>query len=114
MTVLIGTEHSLEILANSIHPKRIEVTYNPIDTDLFQLKEKKLFDSISVFLDSELLVRQLTGKYRVKDKDLKPLYERIKKLAGEFEEIKFSHVRREENKEADKLVNKELDKHSRY
>ena len=68
----------------------------------------------SCFLDSELVVKQLNGQYRVKDKDLKPLYERIKKLAGEFEEIKFSHVRREENKEADKLVNKELDKHSRY
>ena len=74
--------------------------------ELLRMGAKK----ISCFLDSELVVKQLNGQYRVKDKDLRPLYEKILKLADEFEEVKFSHIRRERNKEADKLVNEKLDK----
>lgn len=77
--------------------------------ELLRMNVKK----ISCFLDSELVVKQLNGQYRVKDKDLRLPYEKILKLAGEFKEIKFSHIRREKNKEADKLVNEELDKHFR-
>lgn len=73
-------------------------------------KEKKLFDSISVFLDSELLVRQLTGKYRVKDKDLIPLFAEVQSFILRLAlPIEFNHIRREQNKEADSLVNKALD-----
>lgn len=66
--------------------------------------------NVEVYLDSELVVNQLNGKYRVKNKDLKILFEEAKKLADKFESIFFRHTLREGNKEADKLVNQAIDK----
>ena len=59
--------------------------------------------------DSELLVQQMQGRYRVKSPDLKPLHERALKLAREFEFFEIAHVPREKNREADHLVNAALD-----
>jgi ribonuclease HI len=59
--------------------------------------------------DSELLVRQMQGRYKVKSPDLKPLYERAAKLARQFEYFVIEHVRRESNREADALANLALD-----
>ena len=60
-------------------------------------------------LDSELLVKQLRKEYRVKHKDLAPLFVKAWNLAGSFARISFYHVPREENKEADACVNEALD-----
>jgi ribonuclease HI len=59
--------------------------------------------------DSELLVRQMQGRYKVKSPDLKPLYERASKFARQFEYFVVEHVRRESNREADALANLALD-----
>lgn len=59
--------------------------------------------------DSELLVRQMEGRYRVKSPDLRPLHERAVKLARAFEAFEIAHVPREKNREADRLVNEALD-----
>jgi len=59
--------------------------------------------------DSELLVRQIQGHYRVKSPDLKPLHERALKLSRGFEFFEIAHVPREKNREADRLVNAALD-----
>ena len=59
--------------------------------------------------DSELLVRQVQGHYRVKSLDLKPLHERALKLSRGFEFFEIAHVPREKNREADRLVNAALD-----
>lgn len=67
---------------------------------------------IEVFLDSELVVNQINGKYRVKNEGLKPLYQQALALISKFDKIYFSHTLREGNKLADKLVNKTLDLHS--
>jgi ribonuclease HI len=64
---------------------------------------------VQVFMDSELVVKQLDGQYRVKNAELKPIYEKVKGLSGGFENITFSHVPRERNQVADELVNKALD-----
>lgn len=64
---------------------------------------------LECFLDSELVVKQLKGEYRVKDQDLKPHFEAIKKLAAGLTSISYTHVKRDKNKEADKLVNQALD-----
>jgi ribonuclease HI len=61
-------------------------------------------------LDSELLVRQLEGSYRVKQPHLRPYFERAKALLFEYEDVDIAHVRREENTEADALVNAALDR----
>lgn len=60
-------------------------------------------------LDSELVVKQLAGQYKVKNPGLRPLYEEIRDLRARFPHLTLKHVRREENKEADRLVNEALD-----
>jgi ribonuclease HI len=59
--------------------------------------------------DSQLLINQLTGVYKVKAVHLLPLYRRIKQLASDFERIRFEHVPRERNTEADRLANEGVD-----
>jgi len=63
--------------------------------------------------DSELLVRQMQGRYKVKSSDLKPLYERALKLSRGFSYFAIEHVPREQNSEADALGNRALDETSR-
>jgi GxxExxY protein len=62
-----------------------------------------------VFSDSELLVRQLQGRYKVKSPELKVLYEKARHLIARLEAFSIEHVRREQNREADRLVNQALD-----
>lgn len=62
--------------------------------------------------DSELLVRQMQGRYKVKSPDLRPLFERAQKLARGFAHFAVEHVPRELNRDADELANIALDKTS--
>jgi ribonuclease HI len=55
--------------------------------------------------DSELMVKQLNGLYRVKKEELKPLYLEVKRLAGSLDSFKIVSIPREKNREADKLAN---------
>jgi ribonuclease HI len=64
---------------------------------------------VDIRMDSELVVRQLEGKYRVKDAKMQPLHAAAVKLLAMFERADVRHVRRDENKLADKLVNAVLD-----
>jgi ribonuclease HI len=64
---------------------------------------------VEVRSDSELIVRQMLGIYRVKKEELKPLHEEARRLAGSLAGFKIISVPREENKEADKLANQALD-----
>lgn len=64
-------------------------------------------------VDSMLVVNQMNGVYKVKNRELWPIYERIKGLVAQFESVRFSHVRREFNQLADGMVNKTLDAHQR-
>lgn len=66
---------------------------------------------LSCTLDSELVVKQMKKIYKVKDTDLKSLWLKAQKLTEHFEKIDFTHVKRENNKEADALVNQALDNH---
>ena len=73
--------------------------------ELRRLGKKK----IRVQSDSQLLVRQLNGQYRVKDEKLKHLFDRARNLLGEFDPIRVVHVPRESNKLADRLANQAID-----
>ncbi|HZY97986.1 MAG TPA: ribonuclease HI family protein [Candidatus Baltobacteraceae bacterium] len=64
---------------------------------------------LAVRLDSELVVRQMLGEYRVKHADLQPLHRRAKALLRRFEHVDVRHVPRKQNTVADKLVNRLLD-----
>lgn len=66
-------------------------------------------DPLTFLLDSLLVVEQLNGRYRVKSEDIRPLHARARELAARFTMVTFQHVRREQNKEADRLVNLALD-----
>jgi len=66
-------------------------------------------DQVEIVSDSELLVRQMTGMYRVRNAGLQPLYRQAKALAGGFETCTFRHVRREQNTRADALANRAMD-----
>ena len=59
--------------------------------------------------DSELVVRQVEGRYKVKDANLRELHSQVRKALAEFDEWSIRHVRREENAAADALVNQTLD-----
>jgi ribonuclease HI len=67
------------------------------------------FEEIEVISDSELMVKQINGEYQVKSKGLKPLYKEACKLLKEFKKYTVRHVKREHNKEADKLANRGID-----
>jgi len=65
---------------------------------------------VEIRMDSELIVKQMNGEYQVKEETLWPQYMKVHNLlVANFENVKFVHVRREENKEADALVNEALD-----
>lgn len=66
-------------------------------------------DIETVYLDSELLVKQLNGEYRVKHPNMKPLYARTLEILSTMGETVIAHVMREDNKAADSLVNQALD-----
>jgi ribonuclease HI len=67
------------------------------------------FSDVSVFADSELLVKQINGQYRVKNEGLKPLFVRTLQVLRSFTTWKVSHVRREQNAEADAMANDAMD-----
>lgn len=79
---------------------------------IFGLSKAKEFDAneIICFLDSELLVNQLTGKYKVKNRGLAPLVADVFRLTNKFKKVDFRYIPREKNKEADKLVNEAIDR----
>ena len=76
-----------------------------------QLLTKKKAEQTDIELrtDSELLVKQLRGEYKIKDADLQPLFIQIWNLKQDFKNVTFTHVTRDKNKKADSLVNRALD-----
>lgn len=66
-------------------------------------------DALTVCMDSELVVRQMNGEYRVKNAGLKPLHDQARLAARKLPSVRFVAVRRGENARADQLVNETLD-----
>ena len=64
---------------------------------------------IDFYLDSELIVKQLKGEYKIKNEGLQPLAAKVLALTNKFSRVNFYHVRREKNQLADELVNEALD-----
>lgn len=64
---------------------------------------------VKLFADSELLVKQLNGQYRVKNEGLKPLYSRAKELIAKIGSVEVQYIPRAQNSEADALANKAID-----
>ena len=66
---------------------------------------------IKVHLDSELIVKQIRGDYRVKHPNLKPLFQEAMRKLSDFASFSITHVRREKNSRADELANQAIDDH---
>lgn len=73
----------------------------------FAVREK--YKSLKVLSDSELMVRQMRGQYKVKNPALRDLYDRAQALVRKLANFSIEHVLRERNREADRLVNQVLD-----
>lgn len=91
-----------------------ETTNNVAEyTALLLLLQKALglgYDELTVFADSELMVRQINGQYKVKDAKLKELFAQAKGYIAKLKTFSLTHVPREQNKEADRLVNAAIDR----
>jgi ribonuclease HI len=74
--------------------------------------EKLGLRRLAILSDSELMVKQFNGEYAVKNVDLKELYEEALALARRFDAVTLQHVRRADNKRADRLCNEALDQQS--
>jgi len=82
-------------------------------TALLRIMEKALelgFTELEVNMDSELVVKQMHGEYRVKHEGLIPLFTRSRSLSVRFKHFSINHVRRAGNSEADKLANAAMDR----
>ena len=87
-----------------------QAEYRAVIVALTKIKELGGAEILEFFLDSELVVKQLNREYKVKNKDLAPLFVRVYNETLGFKKVIFNHVPREMNKEADRLVNQALDR----
>jgi ribonuclease HI len=71
-------------------------------------------DKVHLHSDSQLVVNQMNGFYKVKNQELAPLHQQLKELADSFEEVTFQYVPRELNRESDREVNRILDDHEKH
>lgn len=91
------------------HSTNNQAEYKAVILALEEAKKLKAKE-IDFYLDSELVVNQLNRKYKIKNKDLSFLFIQIWNLSSNFNKITYNHIPREQNKEADKLVNQAIDK----
>ena len=91
-----------------------ETTNNVAEyTALVLLLRKALelgYDELEVFADSELMVRQINGQYKVKDAKLRELFFQATEYIARLKKFSLTHIPREKNKEADHLVNEAIDR----
>ncbi len=86
-----------------------EAEYIALIFALEKIAEKSI-KRVNIYLDSELVVKQLKGEYKVKNLRLQELYEKVKSLLEKFD-FTINHVKRSENKIADKLANEAIDEY---
>lgn len=85
-----------------------QAEYQALEAALEKAKELGA-DHVDCYLDSLLVVQQVKGEWKVKEASLKPNVDRVRALARQFAKVTFNHVPREQNAEADELVNEALD-----
>lgn len=108
------------VVGDKLYGERIEDTTNNVAeymAMIFGLKKAKHLlggdaaakAEIELRSDSELIVSQMNRKYKIKDADLQPLFVELWNLTLDFGSVVFVHIPREQNKDADALVNRALD-----
>ena len=89
-----------------------QAEYQALVLGLEKAKEHSVTE-VECLLDSELVVKQLNREYKVKDKDLGVQFVKVWNLMQGFKKVTFKHIFREQNKEADRLVNEAIDAHQK-
>ncbi len=102
--VFIGTDGKvLEEISKSIEDTtNNQAEYIALITALEKAKSKD-YNKLQIFSDSELMVNQIKGKYKIKSKELQALSEKVKSLLKDFKQFQLHRINRKENKRADKL-----------
>ncbi len=101
----VATNNQAEYKALILALEKAKEILSPDKNAKSRAKDKNL----ECHLDSELVVKQLNGEYKIKSGGLKPLFAQARDLISNFDSVEFIYIPREQNKLADKLVNKELD-----
>jgi ribonuclease HI len=101
-TVLAAHGETIGIATNNV------AEYSALIAGLEKARELAV-DEVEVVSDSELMVKQMTGEYRVKNEALQELWSSASRIARGFRDISYTAVRREHNELADRLVNEALD-----
>ncbi len=109
---VVVTDESGKVLKEYSHYLG-EVTNNQAEYEavVFALQKAKQLriKEVELRVDSELIGRQLLGKYKIKDPNLQPLFIKAWNLRLDYDKVDIKIIPREQNKKADKLVNRELD-----
>lgn len=72
---------------------------------------KKKLSPVEILADSQLMIRQLSGQYKVKHPNMVPLYQKAREYLSQLKVVGFTHILREFNKRADELANEGIDRH---
>ena len=104
-TVLAARGEAIGVATNNV------AEYRALVAGLTQAAEAGV-DELEVVSDSELLVKQMRGEYKVKNAALRKLWDEAQELAARLPKVTFAAVRREHNELADRLVNEALDRES--
>ena len=105
----VDNEHTIEHSAYIGTATNNQAEYQALREGMKRARSESVTE-LACYLDSELVVKQMKGIYRVKHPDLKPVFAEIQQLASHFEKVSYHHVPRAKNKLADKLVNIAIDK----
>lgn len=114
--VLVKDDHQKELVTISEYigyATNNKAEYRAVIAALKTAIELKA-DEIVLHVDSELVVRQLTGRYKVKSRSILPLYVEVNRLLKKFTKTSIIHVRREDNTEADMLATLALSRLARH
>jgi ribonuclease HI len=105
----LGVKHSYQQVIGHTTNNIAEYTAVLQSINLIMEKYGTCEAEVEYLLDSELVVKQLRGEYKVKNEELKKIHSLIRTEHAKFAKVKYTHIPREQNKEADALVNAALD-----
>ena len=108
---ILYDQNKIQLCAKAVYlgPTTNNVAEYTAFINALQTAQKFNPKNLTLYSDSELLVRQINGQYRVKSEQIRPLFQQASQLLEKFENWKLQHITRDKNKQADKLVNKALD-----
>ena len=106
-----GKEHSYKKFLGEFTNNQAE--YQALVLGLTELARHQA-QHVIIKADSELMVHQLNGTYRVKNEKILPLFAKAIRLSKQFKTIEFKHIPREQNKEADRLANQAIDERGKF